>query len=242
MNLKSNDNSKWYESLDDAKKDSLWPIKCTTVLQFYKLGTTMTVDTKEKVKQYASDLIQRSIEMGRDNPLSQAAATQAAREHFGQVEGDNSVEITRGNFYPITYLQYVVFSATENRYYLKAFPNYPIEEFYFYKYSTNIPDTEAQDTLRDRIYDGTVTLLFNKHQITEMTASLVKLWSHHFKGEGKIDYLNYLSIADATLVYEDYKIYNANGTGFKTACKVMEDKINQLWQDAYDKYQLTLKK
>ena len=46
-NLHESEVSKWYESLDEARADGLFPVKCTSLMQFYKLRGRASVICKE---------------------------------------------------------------------------------------------------------------------------------------------------------------------------------------------------
>ncbi len=143
--------------------------------------------------------------------------------------------LTKENIIPIRYLQYVVHSPSENRYYIRLFRAYDIDTLFFYRKSMTFSgENEAVSNLRRYTEDCNVTLLFTVQQITETTSLLERLWKANLEGIGKLDYKIWLQILEVSLRYEDYKDIDKGVTGYKTVCKQFEDKIAELWKTAYN--------
>lgn len=138
-----------------------------------------------------------------------------------------TIKILKENIEPIRYLHYVVYAASDKRYYFKLFRHYLLEDLFFF-----VHDDEAMQNLRRYVNDGTVTLLMSKQQVMDTTALLIRLWSANLIGEGKLDYWIYLQIMENILSLEDYKSYAMGHTGYKTVCNQKELEIADLWRKA----------
>jgi hypothetical protein len=151
---------------------------------------------------------------------------------FYKLDGRKSV-INKQNLVPITYIEYVYFSPAENIFYLKSFPNYSVESLFLYKKLTKNDDNAALDQLRERFNSGFgMYLLFRKEQITDISTMLQRIWKANRSEEGKLSYKDYITLAELYLKLEDFKEYGKELTGFKTTCKIMEDKITDIWKNA----------
>jgi len=153
---------------------------------------------------------------------------------FYTLKGRTST-LNRDNLTPIRYLQYVVHSPSDGRYYMKLFRAYDLETLFFYRKSlTFAGEDEAVSNLRKYVDDGNVTLLFTAQQISETTSLLERLWKANLSGEGKLSYKMYLQILHESLSYEDYKNLDKGMTGFQTVCKQYSDRIAELWKTAHN--------
>ena len=138
------------------------------------------------------------------------------------------------NFEPIADLKYCYYSPAEKRYYFKTYPNdIPLWLIMFYdpNGSWDSYDVITND-LRKRVQDGNMYLLLTKEEIEDTTAMLIRLYKSYFKSEGKLPYKTYINLVIQSLTLEDYQGYAKNHTGFKTACKMMNEKIDALWNSA----------
>jgi hypothetical protein len=149
---------------------------------------------------------------------------------FYKLDGRKTT-INKESLVPITYLQYLVFSPLENRYYLKSFRNYDVGTLFFYEDKDHVENV-AIEQLRRYIYDGNVYLIFNKQQVADMSSMLCRVWKAVRSDEGKLGYKDWLTLVETSLKLEDYQYYGKNLTGFKTVCKMMQDSINDLWKNA----------
>jgi len=227
LNKDADGDIQWFDSLDDAKEDGYFPVKVTSLLQFYTFKKGTLPEIKSQVKEYAQNLIEESIRLGRDKPLSMATAISAAKEHYNIPETENNLEIIKRNIEPLRYLHYVVYAASDKRYYFNLFRHCLLEDLFFY-----VHDNEEMQHLRKFVEDGTVTLLMSKQQVMDTTALLTRLWSANLTGEGKLSYIIYLQIMEKTLLLEDYKGHGRELTGYKTVCNKMELEIADLWKQA----------
>ena len=174
--------SKWYETLDEARQDGFAPVKCTSLLQFYKLKGRVSTIAKE-------------------------------------------------NYEPIVYVQYVYFSPNENRYYIKTFGNYLFDDFYFFRPLLDLGQNALIERLRERILHGHgIWILFNKQQIGDTSQMLTRIWNANRSDKGKLQYKDYLALAELSLKLQDFQENQKDVTGFKTACKIMKDKISDMWK------------
>ena len=184
MNLKTEDFFTFADTLEDFKPEYT-PLKCWSVLQFFKLIGRRTVLVKDNIE-------------------------------------------------PIPNLHYCVFSPHEERYYLKSYRNYSLNQLYFYRKDLDFSGEDtAIESLKRYIDDENVHILLTNEQVEETRSMLQRLWKSQFNVEGKLNYRTYIQLLDETLKLNDYKEYCSGLTGFKTVCNQMEIHINELWQKAY---------
>ena len=154
---------------------------------------------------------------------------------FFQLKGKTTTMIAE-NMEPIAGLLYCYLAPqdADKRYYIRQSHGYTLQEFYFYapfpRELSFSGESQAIETLRNRIQDGQVWLLFNQEQVEDMTAKLISLFKSHYHGEGKVPYNTYLKLLEENLRLEDYKNYATELTGYKTVCKGFNDRIAELWQ------------
>jgi hypothetical protein len=143
--------------------------------------------------------------------------------------------ISKANIEVIRYLYYTVYSPAEKRYYRKFFRAYPLDVLYFYRKSEAFSgEDQAVLNLQRYVEDRNVTLLFTKQQVDDTTAMLERLWNFHFAEPGKLQYRDYVELLRLSLDYEDYIDTGRSLVGFKTVCKSYEDKINAVWNKAWE--------
>ena len=229
----------WYDSLKDAKDEGYFPVKVTSLLQFYTLRGKTPPLIKEKINKYAQDIINESKRLGRDKPISLATATLAARERLGLPESDNSTNLSASNLEPIRYLHYLVQSPTDNGFYFKMFRHYPLNDLYFNRRSlTYSGEDEALSSLRRYVFDEHVTLLFSRDQVDNINTMMARVYHGNVSWQGEFKrndfYKLFFRILDRQLQYDDYLDYGKNLTGFKTTCNLMKEQIQELWKEAYE--------
>jgi len=151
-----------------------------------------------------------------------------------------TTNLIRANYEPIPDLKYCVLAykndeQKEDRYYVRTFAGYPIGDLYFYERSLTFSgEDESVESLRQHVQSERVWLLLNKGQITHISKMLERLWNANLKDEGKVSYRCYIRIAELSLKMEDFTINQKNITGYKTAIRLMEEKINNLWKAVYN--------
>lgn len=151
---------------------------------------------------------------------------------YYKLEGKKTI-INKANLVPIEFIQYVYFSPAEVRFYLKAFPNYSCNDLFFYKKLTKFDENIRIEQLRERVNSGHgVWLLFDKAKIADMSAMLKRVWTANRSDEGKLNYKDWIFLAELHLRRNDYAEYYKEGTGFRTTLKQMDDTIMKLWKEA----------
>jgi len=142
--------------------------------------------------------------------------------------------ISKDNVIPIADLKYCVFSPHENKYYVRDFHNWTLNQSYFYRKDLDFSgEDEAIEALKRYITDGNVHLLMNNGQVQEMSALLKRLWKSQFLGDGKLPYKSWIALLQTSLDYEDYKDYGKDLMGYKTICHRYEIHIRAIWDEAY---------
>lgn len=139
--------------------------------------------------------------------------------------------ISKENIIPILDLKYAVFSPAEKRYYIKEFRGYPLDVLFFHEpdITWNSWDSEI-NSIRRYIDDGNLYIIFTQSQVADTTAMLIRVFKAHFSGDGKVSYKTWIKLLNEILTLENYKGYAKNHTGFKTVCKMAEERINALWE------------
>lgn len=136
-------------------------------------------------------------------------------------------KLSAGNLSPIENLKYCVHAKADNRYYIKEYRDYSVEDMFLFK-----NDDISMQTLRRYVDDRTAYLLLTPEQVAGTVEMLKRLYKDRFKTEGQLSYKYYLAILDIALKLEDYLDYGRALTGFKTAVKIMEENMDKLWLDA----------
>jgi hypothetical protein len=225
--LHTTDLSKYYDSLEDAKEDYA-VVKCTSLLGFYKLKSKPDKETLTKVKEYSKELQSKWD----SSQLSEGGAISIAKKQLG-VSQEKLDDICKDNLEPICYLPYLYYSPVELRYYLKVFPNYSVEDFFFFKPLLDFGQNELIKILRERILEGFgVWLLFNKQQIKEVGDMLVRVWNANRSDKGKLQYHDFLRLAELMLKQQDYVENMKNATGYKTVCNQFSVQVQEFWKTA----------
>ena len=153
---------------------------------------------------------------------------------FYKPEGKKTV-LSKENMVPIKDVRYTIFSATENKYYIKKFRNYNVDTLYFYRKNYDFYGEDAAvESLRNYVYDQNVHLLLNNEQMEEINTFLQRLWKTRFTGDAKVKYRLYINLLDQSLKLEDYRTYSTNLMGRKTVINQMEIRINSIWEEIYN--------
>ena len=187
----TDDDIVWYDALADTKADGYFPVKVTSLLQFYALRGKTTI-------------------------------------------------LSAANLEPIRYLHYTVHSPTDNRFYFKMFRHYPLNDLYFNRRSlTYSGEDEALTNLRRYVFDGHVSLLFSRGQVDETNTMMARIYHSNLSWQGEFKRnefykLFFNEILHLQLQYDDYLDYGKNLTGFKTTCNQMQNKLQELWKEAYE--------
>jgi len=146
-----------------------------------------------------------------------------------------TTNIVKENFIPIPRLRYCVLGS-DNRYYVREFRQiWTIDMVYFYRKSLDFSgDDEAIDALHRYVYDDRAWLILDKEQVGGISAMLTRVYNANLSDKGKLPYKIYLEIADLSLKREDFAENQKNITGYRTALKIMDDKIGELFKQAYE--------
>jgi hypothetical protein len=150
---------------------------------------------------------------------------------------DKKTVINKENLVPIPALQYAYFGKQPDEptsvYYVKDYRGWDAEAMYFDRSSLTFDaNDEAFNIFRGRAHASCMWLLLTKEQVADMSAMLKRLYKAHFKAEGQLGYKLWLELAELSLGYEDYKEVGRNLLGFKTVCKIYEEKIEAVWEKA----------
>jgi hypothetical protein len=148
---------------------------------------------------------------------------------------DKKTVINKENLVPIPALQYAYLGKQPEEptcvWYVKDYRAYELDVLYFYRDTlTHLGHDEALNTFRRRA--DNMYLLLTKEQVVDMTAMLKRVYKAHFKAEGQLGYKLWLELAELSIGYEDYREIGKGLIGFKTACKIYEEKIEALWERA----------
>ena len=141
--------------------------------------------------------------------------------------------LTKTNLIPIPALKYAVLNG-ENRYYVREFnQKWSVDMVYFYKKSLDFSgDDPAMENLRRYTDDGRCWLLLTPDDIGQTKQMLARVYKGQFRQEGALDYKLFIQILSESLKLEDYQDWGKHLTGFKTACKILQDHILELWKKA----------
>ena len=146
---------------------------------------------------------------------------------FFTLAGKKTVLIAE-NIIPIPRMEYVYKAG--DKFYLRKSREWSLNEIYFYRPTLTFSDyDEDMEILRQRIVMGLVWVLFTKDMVADMSAMLSRLYSSYWKGEGKVPFRLWIEILEENLRLEDYKANFSSQIGFRTNCKIKEDKITALW-------------
>jgi hypothetical protein len=228
----------YYLFTDEMKEDGLTPIKVASILQFFEFKGKTSNETLKLVDEYALRLLADSEKYNSDDKkkiISKPIAISLARTNYGLYEKENCVDMKKNNLIPIPDLTYCVLAKYPggDRYFLREFHNYSIDELYWYRQTETFSgQSTAIENLRKYVSDKRVTLLYTPEQIANTQEVLRRLWKAEFKTEGQLDYKLYLAILEQNLLYEDYKDTGKNLTGFKTVSHQFELRIAELWKTA----------
>lgn len=140
-----------------------------------------------------------------------------------------TTNLVKANLIPLQ-CKYVVL-GTDKRYYLKEYRGYDVDCLFFYRSSLYFSgDDPVVEQLRRYVYDDRTWILFTPEMISDTQKMLDRVFKANVNGTGKLTYRLFMEILEASLKYEDYLDYGKNHVGFKTACKIQEDYINNLFK------------
>ena len=144
-----------------------------------------------------------------------------------------TTNLRKENLIPFPNLKYLVLNG-ENRYYVRTFAGWSVDDLHFYYQDRLNPENEAIENLRRYSYDGRCFLILTAVNIEQTTLMLQRLWKANLEGEGKVDYRLYLQILELSLKRDDYAEMGKNLIGYKTALKIMDGHIADLWKRVYE--------
>jgi hypothetical protein len=227
MKIQRNDLSEWFDSLDDCKPD-FTPIKVWSLLQFFTLRQKTPREVIEKVKSEATELFELEKERG----LSIGGATSIIRNKYGLPPDENINILRKDNLCPIPDLQYLVFSPPEERYYIKQFRGYSVDELYFYRQTLTFSgESTPIENLRRFVSDNHCFCLLTETQVQEMKEMLDRVYRANMKeGTGELKYKTFIKLLELHIDMEDYKTYSWSLTGFKTVINQYEVRISEAWR------------
>jgi len=149
---------------------------------------------------------------------------------FFTLAGKRTV-LNKDNLIPIPELSYVIFSPQEERYYLRQYRNYSVDELYFYRRTLDFSgDDKAIENLRIYVMDGNVHLLLTEGQVADMKDMLERVRKANMQAMGELKYKTFIRILDINLHKEDYSTYYVNQTGYKTVMNQWDNELSVLWK------------
>jgi hypothetical protein len=147
-----------------------------------------------------------------------------------------TVVINKENIVPIPDLAYVVKAKTPERYYLRKYHAYDLDQLYFYRQSDTFSGQDAAiENLRRYTDDNNIWLLFTKDQSAMITDMLTRVYKSQFKTEGKVPYPIFMQLMKLYLDLEDYEQYSKHLTGSRTVINQYTTHINELWKGTQPK-------
>src|SRR5512133_3724297 len=115
---------------------------------------------------------------------------------FFQLKGRSSV-LSLENLEPIPGLSYCVYTKIQDRYYVKEYRGYGVEEMFFYRKTLTFSGEDAAiESLQRYVTDGNLTLLLTKAQFNDISTMLSMLHRSVLKRDGKLPYKTYISLLD----------------------------------------------
>lgn len=149
---------------------------------------------------------------------------------FYQLIGKRTI-LSKENLIPIPNLKFVLLSHAENKYYLREYHGWSVDELFFYEQTIDFSkDDIAVESLRRYVDDRRIWLILTSDQVADISNMLTRLYKANLSGEGKLNYRLYLQIFEESLKLEDYQAQHKNDIGFKTNCKIKQDRLNELWR------------
>lgn len=138
-------------------------------------------------------------------------------------------KLIKANLIPIE-CKYVVLGS-DKRYYVRDYRGYDVDTLFFYRQTLTFSgeDVSVEQLVR-YVFDDRVWLLFTAEMVADTQKMLERVFKANVNGTGKLTYRLFMEILEASLKYEDYLDYGKNHVGFKTACKIQEDYINNLFK------------
>ena len=121
--------------------------------------------------------------------------------------------------------------GTDKRYYVRDYRGFSVDALFFCRPELGFTEMDVSaEVLQRYIYDDRAWLLYTQDMITDMKKMLDRVCKAHVNGNASLSYKLFIQILESELKLEDYKDYGRNLTGFKTACKIQEDYINELFK------------
>jgi hypothetical protein len=216
-------NFSYYESLDEIKADGLTPVSVNNLLQFFTLRGKTSPDISNKIKQEA-------IEYARINDVTVITGTRHMRIKYGLYEKENSTDLAKENLEPLV-CNYVVHTKAENGiYYLRTYSGrWSVDTLYFMRKSLDFSgDDVPMETFQRYVFDDRVWMLLTQEQVDETKKMLDRVRKANVK-TGVLDYRTYITILEAEIRLEEYRVCYSSGMGFRTGCKLQEDNVRNMW-------------
>ena len=149
---------------------------------------------------------------------------------FYQLIGKRTV-LAKDNLCPIPDLYYLVHSPQEERYYLKEFRGYSVDELYYYRRTLTFSgEDDAIMNLKHYVSDNRVYCLFTETHVNDMKDMLLRVYKANSNAVGELRYKTFIKLLEISLMKEDYAEYYSSGIGFKTAMNKFDQEIQALWQ------------
>jgi hypothetical protein len=122
---------------------------------------------------------------------------------------------------------------SEPVYYVKPYAGYSVNNLYFYRPDWPMLEVEeACDIFRARCKAGLVWIIMNEEQVADMSALLKRIYKARTKEDGKLPYKLWLQLLENIVGYDEYQAVGKNHTGFRTLCKIYQDKELDIWKQA----------
>jgi hypothetical protein len=148
---------------------------------------------------------------------------------FFTLRGKTS-KLAKENLIPLE-IEYVILAkeADITKYYLRKYKGWSIDEIYFMKRSLNFSGSdESIENLHRYVFDDKVWLIFTPEMVEETKKMLDRVRKANVK-TGVLDYRTYITILEAEIRLEEYRVCYSSGMGFRTGCKLQEDNVRNMW-------------
>lgn len=151
---------------------------------------------------------------------------------FFTLRGKTS-KLAKENLIPLE-VEYVVLTHAEiDRYYLRKYRGYSIDQFYFMRRDLDFSGSdETIDSMHRYIYDDRVWILMTKEMVEETKKMLERVYkANKREGDPCLSYKTFIDLMEKELRLEDYRDYGRPLPGFRTACMLQETAIRDIWKN-----------
>jgi hypothetical protein len=149
---------------------------------------------------------------------------------FFKLKGRTAI-ISITNLEPYTG-EYLLYSPSDKRYYIKTYREYEYNKLMDYLYSG---EDSFINSLSNYIANGHIYLLYNADMVSDMKGMLARVYKTHFKKEGTLPYKLYIQVLEVSIKLEEYVDYAKAHTGYRTVISLMQEEVDSLWNQVKPK-------